>query len=437
MKLGDYETLEEVGAGAFGTTFRARHRVSGDVVALKRLRLAGLEEWKPVERFEREARALRSLSHPGVVRFIEAFDAKDEQGYSFCLVSEFIDGPTLGQKIVDGDRWSEDQARALLEQLLETLHYLHGLSPRVVHRDIKPGNIVLSKDDRPILIDFGAVADFTPSGGDGGPTVAGTAGYMAPEQALGAVDHRSDLYGLGATLLHVLTHVHPIEFPRDGLNLDLRSQLGCSEDLIAILARLLEANPVDRFQSAGDALAALREETPEGTSEPRALARKETTALVPVSPRALTPEIRSAVTMTRNVGPGTMVAYLLLTMLGAGAFAMISVATANLGVMILGLLSPVLLLLGFMGINRSRALSLYVMGRTTEGTIRAIESDDRSHRVTYDYVVDGERREGKFSTRDLLSLRSLDKGDPLHVFYDEHSPGRSMALLPSELGSDE
>ncbi|HGG56751.1 MAG TPA: hypothetical protein ENK31_03020, partial [Nannocystis exedens] len=347
MRLDDYEDLEQIGAGTFGVTYRARDRESGDLVALKMLAVRDLEGWKPLERFEREAKVLRSLKqkHPGVVRFIDAFEADEEESPKFFIVSEFVEGPTLAELIAKGHRWDESVVTQLLESLLETLEYLHGLSPQVVHRDIKPGNIVMKDGDRPVLIDFGSVVDVMPEH-RGELTIAGTAGYMAPEQAMGMIDPRSDLFGVGATILHALTHTHPSEFPRKDLEFDLDTGLSCAVAIRSVLERLLESNPSQRFQTASEALAALRGEAPHSSSNSLQTQKKQAMAKILAPPREVTPKIKSALTIVRAIsalGPSRTVVFGLLTFV-ASMLAM-NLLPGPLGTP-LGLVTLMVLLLG-------------------------------------------------------------------------------------------
>ena len=216
--LVDYELGETLGQGAFGRTVAATQRATGRAVAVKLLRLSGLPDWKPVELLEREAKVLRSLVHPGIPAFVEAFEdhgdaadgagAADEKGepaeVQLCIVTERVAGETLAAKLERGDRWTAAQAERLTRELLEILAYLHELSPPVVHRDVTPANVMIDEGGRAMLVDFGAVRsiDYQPGQAQ---TVLGTPGYMAPEQAMGEATPASDLYGLGATLAHVLS----------------------------------------------------------------------------------------------------------------------------------------------------------------------------------------------------------------------------------------
>ena len=136
--LVDYELGETLGQGAFGRTVAATQRATGRAVAVKLLRLSGLPDWKPVELLEREAKVLRSLVHPGIPGFVEAFedhgDAADGAGEAgepgesagpaevqLCIVTERVAGETLAAKLERGDRWTAAQAERLTRELLEIL----------------------------------------------------------------------------------------------------------------------------------------------------------------------------------------------------------------------------------------------------------------------------------------------------------------------------
>jgi serine/threonine protein kinase len=254
-----HDVGEVIGEGAFGRTLAARDATTGAEVVLKLITIRGLPGWKEFEYFEREVAVLRSLNHPGVPRFVDAFQAEVEgSGPIMALVMERIRGESLAALIARGHRWEEASARALLEALLTTLDYLHRLSPIVIHRDIKPGNIVLRPNGEPVLVDFGAVRDWASRAGHGSLTVVGTPGYIAPEQAMGAAVPASDVFALGATMIHALTHCHPADLPRRGLRLVFADRLGCSRSMVAILERMVEPDLADRYASASDAIADLR-----------------------------------------------------------------------------------------------------------------------------------------------------------------------------------
>ena len=279
--LLDYELGETLGQGAFGRTVAATQKATGRAVAVKLLRLSGLPDWKPVELLEREAKVLRSLVHPGIPAFVEAFedhgDAAGEAGepgepaeVRLCIVTARVAGETLAAKLARGDRWTAAQAERLTRELLETLAYLHELSPPVVHRDVTPGNVMIDEEGRAMLVDFGAVRSLSHQPGQA-QTVLGTPGYMAPEQAMGEATPASDLYGLGATLAHVLTHQHPSQLPREGLRISVEGLLGDAGAAARVLPGLLVPEVAERHASARAALAVLDGDEREPLSGPAAL----------------------------------------------------------------------------------------------------------------------------------------------------------------------
>ena len=176
--------------------------------------------------------------------------------YELCIVTERIAGETLAARLARGDRWTAAQAERLTRELLETLAYLHELSPPVVHRDVTPGNVMIDEDGRAMLVDFGAVRSLSHQPGQA-QTVLGTPDYMAPEQAMGEATPASDLYGLGATLAHVLTHQHPSQLPREGLRISVEGLLGDAGAAARVLPGLLVPEVAERHASARAALAVL------------------------------------------------------------------------------------------------------------------------------------------------------------------------------------
>jgi serine/threonine protein kinase len=158
-----------------------------------------------------------------------------------------------------GWRVSEEEVKAITRQMLDILNYLHRLNPPVIHRDIKPQNIIRNSDNRIYLVDFGAVQALYNH--TFAKTFVGTLGYMPPEQFRGETCFASDLYALGATLLFLLTHRNPAELPQKRLKIDFRDRISTSERFKDWLEKMLEPAVEDRFQSAQDALQALERET--------------------------------------------------------------------------------------------------------------------------------------------------------------------------------
>jgi tetratricopeptide (TPR) repeat protein/sugar lactone lactonase YvrE len=252
-----YRVIASLGKGGGGETFEAVRVADGVHVALKRLVVGQTRDWKTIELFEREARVLAALNHPAIPRYEDSFVVESAEGTSLYLVHHFAPGRSLRGWVEQG--WHPDEVEILriTEFLLDVLAYLHTLAPPVVHRDIKPDNIIRSEDGRLWLVDFGAVRDFTTTL-SGGSTVVGTYGYMAPEQFRGQAVAASDVYGVAATLLYLLTGRPPTELPQEKLKVAFRAHVRCSPRLVAWLDRALEPAPEDRFATAGEALAALR-----------------------------------------------------------------------------------------------------------------------------------------------------------------------------------
>ncbi|GEM_PF-6454926 len=250
-----YVVSRVLGRGSFGTTYAARNLDDDALVAVKVLDLRRVDDWKAVELFEREARVLASLDHPQIPRYIDFVPLAED--HSALLVQALAPGRSLEARLADGQRFDEDRVRYIAAQLLEILVYLAGRLPPVIHRDIKPGNILLSDDDRCYLVDFGSVRDAVEAERSGGSTVAGTFGYMAPEQLHGAANPSSDLYGLGMTLVHLLTGTAPSELERRRLKVDYRADIQISDGLAAFVDRLIEPMQEDRYPNPAAATRAL------------------------------------------------------------------------------------------------------------------------------------------------------------------------------------
>eukprot|EP00887_Chlorella_sp_A99_P006661 scaffold3.g6661.t1 len=256
---GRYEVLEALGSGSSGITYRCRDVGAARDVAVKVLSLRGLRDWKQLELFEREAQTLKSLDHPGIPRYLEWFEEDTEQDRAFCLVQELARGRTLEELVRSGWRADEGEVARVGAELLRTLRYLGGRRPPVIHRDVKPQNVVLEGGEaggRVFLVDFGGVQAAGGADADRmGSTVVGTYGFMAPEAFRGAAQPESDLYGLGATLLFLLSGRPPSAFPLDRMRLDF-SGVPMGPRLQAVIDGLLEPVVEDRL-TADDALALL------------------------------------------------------------------------------------------------------------------------------------------------------------------------------------
>jgi serine/threonine protein kinase len=253
-----YRIIQVLGQGGVGITYLAEDTKTGCKVALKALSLRSSNDWKQMELFEREARILKQLNHPAIPRYIDYFAVDTPEDQTLYIVQEWAVGKSLADLVKQGWRTNEAGVRKIAIQVLEILIYLHSLEPAVIHRDIKPHNLVMSEDGKISLVDFGAVQDTYYNTFMRGSTMVGTYGYMAPEQFRGQAVPATDLFALGATLLFLLTHRHPADLPHDRLRISFRSHLQVSDAFADWLEKMLEPDVDDRFSSAQTALSALK-----------------------------------------------------------------------------------------------------------------------------------------------------------------------------------
>jgi serine/threonine protein kinase len=250
---GRFVPFRRLGAGSQAETLEAVDRANGCAVAIKRFDVHGASSWKDVELAEREAKVLEQLHHPALPKYVVHFEHKG----ALYLVMERIQGEDLACLVKKGYRFSTEELLRLIEMLADVFQYLHGQSPPIVHRDIKPSNILRCEDGRFMVIDFGSVRDgLRPQGGS---TVVGTFGFMAPEQFQGRALPASDLYGAGATLLTLMTGVTPDRLPHRGLEIDVRASVPHAPAAwLQLLEHLLRPDPDERSVALSTLLPALR-----------------------------------------------------------------------------------------------------------------------------------------------------------------------------------
>lgn len=253
-----YKIINTLGEGGSGITYLAQDLKNNQNVALKALSLHRINDWKAMELFEREAKILAQLNHSAISQYLEYFDADNNGEKYFYIAQQLAPGDSLAKLVEQKWHTNEQQIKDIAAQILEILIYLHSQTPAVIHRDIKPQNIICNQDGKVFLVDFGAVQDTYYSTFMRGSTVVGTYGYMSPEQFRGQAVPATDLYGLGATLLFLLTHRSPADFPTDGLKIDFRSRVKVSDDFANWLDKMLEPDLEDRFSSAREALEVLQ-----------------------------------------------------------------------------------------------------------------------------------------------------------------------------------
>ncbi|MHB8605115.1 MAG: serine/threonine-protein kinase, partial [Thermoplasmatota archaeon] len=228
---GRYRIERLLGSGTFGNAFLATDPLTSERVVLKELRAEWRSDAEASERFAAEVALATRLSNPHLVRFRSI----EPEGDGYVLVLDYVEGQTLRERLTAGTLDSGETAR-LASELLEALHALH--KEGIVHRDVKPDNVVLGPTTGAVLLDFGTAASHRSGTRLAGAAHPGTPGYMSPEQRRGIeLDARSDLYSLALTLWEALTgSTYPMGLPP----LEWRD----------VLDRALEENPTRRFPDA-------------------------------------------------------------------------------------------------------------------------------------------------------------------------------------------
>ncbi|MDU1022965.1 MAG: Stk1 family PASTA domain-containing Ser/Thr kinase [Peptoniphilus harei] len=265
-----YEILEKIGTGGMGNVFKAHDRKLDRIVAIKVLKLEYNEDNNFIRKFKRESLAAASISHPNIVSIYDVGTEIIEDKEVHYIVMEYIDGKTLKDLINDEGRLSEKRALNYCIQIAEALKVAH--SKHIVHRDIKSQNIMVTRDDRIKVTDFGIarVADNTTVTATN--AVMGSVHYFSPEQARGAkVDNRSDIYSLGIVLFEMLTGRLPFDAdnPVSVALMQVQSQMPKPSDFIksidpsvdALVLKMTEKNPDDRYRDVFDLIKDIKDYT--------------------------------------------------------------------------------------------------------------------------------------------------------------------------------
>lgn len=275
--LGQYRIISEIGRGGMGTVYKALDSSRNRYVALKVLSPFLQANPEFLKRFQREADAAARLKYPNI---IEIYQAGQIEGQSF-IAMEYMDGGSLHDHLQQGRPLDQNTVINIVSQIASALDYAH--SHGVIHRDLKPSNILFARDGRAVLSDFGIAKTFASSLITEPGTIMGTPYYMSPEQARGLteVDHRSDIYSLGAlcyemltgrvpferTTPHAVLHAHIYEPPPLLRQINPRIPKPVED----VVLRALEKDPRARYQTASGLAANLQA----GFAAPQARARAE------------------------------------------------------------------------------------------------------------------------------------------------------------------
>jgi serine/threonine-protein kinase len=269
-EIPGYEILQELGHGGTADVYRARERKSGRTLALKVLKPESAADAKVLRSFVREANLLKDLDHPGLVKGhgVAKFVPKEGPEIYFSRL-ECIEGETLLELLDKGQAFTEEVALKLVLAAAEVLAYLSSKS--LVHRDVKPGNVMLDHNGRIKLIDLGFAADQGVQTSKEG-SASGTAAYLSPEEARGGAqaDLRSDVYSLGVTLFHIAVGRLPFESSSDAdiLRMQVQQALsapelkgrGFSPHLSYFIEKMMAKEAVVRYQSWEELLDDIREQ---------------------------------------------------------------------------------------------------------------------------------------------------------------------------------
>ncbi len=317
-----YQLQQRLGRTAAGhQTWLAVDLESQEQVTLKMLAFSPEMQWEELKLFEREAQVLQALNHPRIPCYRDYFSLEREAGAGlpwFGLVQDYIPGFSLQELLEKGQDFSEKKVRKIATEVLEILIYLHELSPPVLHRDIKPSNLILGEDQQVYLVDFGAVqAQAAVTGVTF--TVVGTSGYAPLEQFWGRAVVASDLYALGATLIHLLTGVTPADLPQKDSRIQFSDRVSVSPSLVSWIEKMTEMGLEKRFSEARDALAALKSGNIQGANLQIATVRKIAKpphSRIQVSKSATELNIKIPSFLVRKAFLGAFIEILLLLLFG-------------------------------------------------------------------------------------------------------------------------
>lgn len=271
--VGKYLLKDLIGRGGMSSVFLARHTGLGTDVAVKVLPQKKVHDTSYLERFKREARAAASVDHPNIVRAFDIDMERDGKHEIHFIVMEYVDGQDLTEMIVEDGLFSPADAAEIIRQAAQALQHAHDVG--IVHRDMKPGNLMIEADGTVRLLDLGLallqeddVASLTIAYDE---RVLGTADYLSPEQAVDShtVDGRADIYGLGCTFYFLLTGHPPFNegtLPQRLIAHQTKQpppiraeRPDVTDSLLAIIHRMMKKDPDERYQSATEVAEVLTE----------------------------------------------------------------------------------------------------------------------------------------------------------------------------------
>ena len=243
---GKYKTLNLIGSGGMSKVYLAESTSLGTKWAIKAVDKKKHTEYDLLA----EPNILKKLNHPSLPRIIDI----EEDENNLYIIEDYIDGTSLDRQLKEKKNFDENTVINWAKQLCDVLIYLHNQKPNpIIYRDMKPANIIVDKDNKVKLIDFGIAREFKIDN-DSDTTYMGTRGYAAPEQyGTSQSDKRTDIYSLGVTMYHLLTGISPLEPPYELRKLRLIDS-NFSEGIEYIVNKCIQSDPINRYQSVEELL---------------------------------------------------------------------------------------------------------------------------------------------------------------------------------------
>ncbi|MEQ9001809.1 MAG: serine/threonine-protein kinase [Coleofasciculus sp. B1-GNL1-01] len=258
-----YQIQKPLGKNGGRRTLLARDLQTQELVAIKLLVCGADFQWDDLKLFEREAQTLQSLSHPAIPRYLDYFKFQTSKTKGFALVQSYIKAKSLEEWVKLGRTFNQAEIKQIAKALLEILMYLHTQHPPVIHRDIQPSNILLvnrsgNSVGQVYLVNFGSVQTLAATEGST-IRIVRTYGYMPPEQFDGQVVPTSDLYSLGATLIYLVTGMHPADLPQQDWRIQLKSKNYLDSAFVDWLKWMTEPDLNNRLTSAKQSFKLLKQ----------------------------------------------------------------------------------------------------------------------------------------------------------------------------------
>lgn len=258
-----YEIIEKIGEGGMAEVYKAKCRVLNRFVAIKILKNEFIDDETFASKFKREAQAAASLSHPNIVNIYDVGNINNKDGNTPYIVMEYIKGKTLKEIIIDKGKLSSKETIFYSLQMSEAIEHAH--SNKIVHRDIKPHNIMINDNNRVKVTDFGIARAVTSSTVTIGSDALGSVHYISPEQARGGyTDEKSDIYSMGIVMYEMVTGKLPfnadtavavaLKHIQEKIVSPREIESSIPKDLESIILKCVSKNQSERYQNMSEVM---------------------------------------------------------------------------------------------------------------------------------------------------------------------------------------